>query len=349
MLDTTILDIRTKTPMGMLVLDAIKGIGPTTLDKVMARFDTLGALLDADDAGLKGTLNTKQAAAVRDGPQIDRAYRAAVKETERADELGARLVGRFDDDYPATLLAVEEPPNLLTVSGDISMLDACVAVIGTDNPTKFGRAVTHRMSAALAENGWGISTGLGEGVDTIAQDAAIDRGGRVCAVFACGLDRFDSRDQMFRAKRIFETGGLLVSDKRFGTDTDIGPRRDRDKVVTGVSLSTFMMQGMMRVGTNLSDATHGARYSLVHGRPIYAPRISDDFRQEPLNHMAWNLANMPARDFVKLAGWETKVLEAIAHLGNAPAAEEIKGMEDFHRILAQLDRLRPQPALAMAM
>src|SRR5262245_8480793 len=71
------------------------------------------------------------------------------------------------------------PPELF-LAGDADLLVAgpCVAVVGSRKPSREGLARASRLARLLAERGITVVSGLAEGIDTAAHEAAIAAGGR---------------------------------------------------------------------------------------------------------------------------------------------------------------------------
>ena len=336
MLDTTLADTATRSAMGLLLLDALPGVGRKAITKLVDRFETLGEVLGADDEALKTCLNVKQRGAVRDPKTIDSAYRRAAKEVSRAAELNASIVSLYDADYPERLKALEEPPFILYTSGDLGLLDRSVAFVGTREPTDFGGKVAYAMSWAFAADGWCVVSGLARGIDSICHRAAVDAGGTTCAVLPSGLDVYSSGAAMQLAQRICENGGLIVSERRFGEEANQGSYIDRDRLITGLSLATVFVQGEPRSGS-----MHSVRYALVQEKPVFVPSIPERFQAEEMNHTARELARMPLRQLAEKLEWAGSVMPAVERNPDRPAADTITGRDDYPRVFAELRDLLP--------
>ncbi|NIR95841.1 MAG: DNA-protecting protein DprA, partial [Gammaproteobacteria bacterium] len=53
----------------------------------------------------------------------------------------------------------------------------CIAVVGTRLPTQYGRTVTEKLVAGLVNNGIAVISGLARGIDTVAHQTCVKRGG----------------------------------------------------------------------------------------------------------------------------------------------------------------------------
>lgn len=337
MLDTTLSDIPTKSATGLLILGALPGVGRVAVTRLVEAFASIGDILSADDETLKTCLNVKQRATIRDPKIVDTAYRKALKETSRAAELNALIISLYDDDYPARLRDLEEPPFLLYVAGDIGILDTSVGFVGTRDPTEFGAKVAYGMASSFATDGWCVVSGLARGVDSICHNAAVDAGGTTCAVLASGLDIYSSGPAMQLAQRICENGGVLVTECGFGMEANRGSYIARDRLITGFSLATVFVQGEAHSGS-----MHSVRYAVAQGKPVYVPNIPDKFLQEGINHTACDLARMPVSQFASKVEWTGSVMEAVARSPDIPIANRIMNRDDYPRVFEELRSLLPE-------
>ena len=103
-----------------------------------------------------------------------------------------------------------------------------VAMVGTRNPTGYGRTASAHLAGELASAGLTIVSGLALGIDGIAHKAALDAGRRTIAVVANGLDIVYPREHSSLARRISESGAV-VSEVPLGIrpDSRSFPRRNR--------------------------------------------------------------------------------------------------------------------------
>lgn len=337
MLDTKLADTPLRSAMGLMMLDAIKGVGRVAVHKALNTFETFGELITADDEAIKACFNTKQRDAIRDEKIVDAAYKHAFKETSRAAQIGAYIVSLYDADYPERLKALEEPPFLLYTSGDLSLLDNAVAFVGTREPTQFGEKVAWGMASAFAEDGWCVVSGLARGVDALCHRATLEVGGTTCAVLPSGLDVYTSGAAMDLARRICENGGLIVSELGFGQEANKGSYIDRDRLITGLSLATVFIQGETHSGS-----MHSVRYATAQGKPVFVPNIPEKFLSEDINHTARDLSRMTIGQIASRFEWTGSVMEAVQRDPNRLAADAIMNRDDYPRVFEEIRALLPQ-------
>jgi DNA processing protein len=131
-------------------------------------------------------------------------------EIERVNSMGARIVTQIDPEYPSQLLEIHDPPLALYVLGRIEEGDKhSMAVVGTRRPSHYGRETAGRLSGQLSRSGMTIVSGLAEGVDTAAHEAALEAKGRTIAVLGSALDCLFPKSNKDLAQRIAKHGAVL--------------------------------------------------------------------------------------------------------------------------------------------
>jgi DNA processing protein len=188
-------------------------------------------------------------------------------ELERLESMGAVVLTWESEGYPERLREVGDAPPVLYVLGEITAADAwAVAVVGTRRSTAYGREVTARLSAGLAEAGISIISGLAKGIDTAAHNAALDAGGRTIAVLGSGLDVIYPAENRNLARRIVEGGrGAVVSDYPPGTQPDAMNFPPRNRIIAGLSLGVLVVEAGEKSGALIT-----VTFALEQGREVFA-------------------------------------------------------------------------------
>ena len=164
--------------------------------------------------------------------------------------------------YPAALAALRRPPAQLWIRGQDPPLRA-VAVVGTRAPDAAGRELAARIATALVADGYAVISGLAPGVDCAAHRAALDAGGRTWAVVGCGVDQAASPEDPRLVEEILDSGGGILAEVEPGTPTSGRALVARDRIQSGLSRATVVVQTDMASGT-----MHTARFALEQGRPL---------------------------------------------------------------------------------
>jgi DNA processing protein len=177
---------------------------------------------------------------------------------------GWRLLTRDDEAYPALLREIFDPPYVLYVAGDPTILaEPAVAVVGARRPTPFGRAVAERLARDLASRGLVVVSGLAVGIDSLAHWGAL-QAGRTVAVLGSGLDEIYPRENKDLFRKIAGTGAVA---------TEFPPAARplayrfplRNRVISGLTLGVVVVEATRRSGSLIT-----ARLALEQNREVMA-------------------------------------------------------------------------------
>jgi len=186
-------------------------------------------------------------------------------EIDRLADAGVRALPRFDAAYPQRLAEISNSPPVLYVKGQWLPKDEwSVSVVGTRRATAYGRQAAGELTRGLAANRVTIVSGLARGIDGIAHRAAIEANGRTVAVLANGLDSVYPLEHAGLAEEIVEQGAL-ITDYPLGTKprSEFFPRRNR--IISGVSLGTLIIEGDYKSGAMITT-----RLATEQNREVFA-------------------------------------------------------------------------------
>lgn len=182
-----------------------------------------------------------------------------------AFSVGATALGIDDEHYPPLLREIHDPPPLLYVRGNPSLLrEAQLAVVGSRRASPAGLRVAQTLSAQLAGAGLHICSGLALGIDSAAHRGALDAGGKTIAVMATGIDRIYPRRHQVLAAQL-EQAGCLVTEFPPGMPPlrQNFPRRNR--IISGMSLGVLVVEAALPSGSLITAGT-----ALEQGREVFA-------------------------------------------------------------------------------
>src|SRR3972149_6024520 len=129
------------------------GIGARFAAELLKRFGKPEAIFAASRAELEACGLPGPVAQ----PIVSRSpLQAAEQELEKVRQLGVRLLAWDEPDYPRLLKEIYDPPVLLYVRGDVSVLGGhCLAIVGSRTPTPYGGQVTERLGGGILGGGGG--------------------------------------------------------------------------------------------------------------------------------------------------------------------------------------------------
>ncbi len=243
-------------------LKAVPGIGNVAFRRLLERFDTPEAALNASPAALSGIRGI--APAVIEGIKSGEWRRFAEKECRRLEVSGACLVTYISHDYPKSLFEIPDPPAFLYVKGKLYSCELSIAIVGSRRATSYGVMTTGKLAGALAGHGVCIVSGMARGVDTAAHKGALQAGGRSIGVLGCGIDKIYPPEN--RALFGEMAGkGCLVSEFPLGTLplAENFPRRNR--IISGLSSGVLVVEAAEKSGSLIT-----AQYALEQGRDVFA-------------------------------------------------------------------------------
>jgi DNA processing protein len=182
----------------------------------------------------------------------------------QADAEGVALTTVLDEDYPVNLRTIFNLPPFLFYRGHLRDDDArAVAVVGTRKATDAGVKRAQEMSRLLSEHDVTVLSGLARGIDTVAHQACVDRGGRTIAVLGSGIRRVYPPENAELAEAIAANGAVV---SQFWPDTPPSswnfPRRN--VVTSGMGQGTVVIEA-----SETSGAKMQARLALQHGKRVW--------------------------------------------------------------------------------
>lgn len=188
------------------------------------------------------------------------------KEFQKAESLNVSIIALGDDRYPALLREIYDPPPVLYVKGEIKTTEDAnsIAVVGSRKATEYGLNVAEKISAALAQAGFTIVSGLARGIDTKAHEGTLKAGGRTLAVLGNGHDVMYPKENKALSEKISASGAVLT-EFPFGTQPHAMNFPMRNRIISGLSRGVIVVQAGERSG-----ATITADFALEQGREVFA-------------------------------------------------------------------------------
>src|SRR5205823_7992837 len=170
-----------------------------------------------------------------------------------------------DELYPDRLKQIYDPPAVLYIRGEASLLsEPGIAIVGTRHPTPYGIGMAERLACDLAARGLVIFSGMARGVDTAGHRGAI-KSGRTVAVFGTGVDEIYPKENKKIADSIVASGGTLVSEFPLGAFAAPQNFPIRNRIISGLALGVLVVEAGEYSGTRIT-----ARCALEQSRELFA-------------------------------------------------------------------------------
>lgn len=253
---------RNKEIFACLALRHTPGLGPRTWKRILGAYESAyQALCAVDEWADRGLARQDQAKAVR----LEAWREDAEMEYRAARSRKMVALAWHDSRFPRRLREIPDPPALLYVAGDVSLLSGpCIAVVGARKCTRHGLQAAGRVSAELAAMGLTVVSGLALGVDREAHLGGLSGVGSSVAVLGCGLDvSYPKGNADLRAA--LEERGCVVSEFAPGTRPDGNNFPHRNRIISGLSLAVVVAEAAKRSGSLIT-----ARLAGEQGREVFA-------------------------------------------------------------------------------
>lgn len=232
------------------------GVGPVTFRRLLHRFHTLAAAIDA--------LPELARAGGRAQAPVVPSKADAEREIAALRKLGGKFLVLGQPDYPELLSLLDDAPPIIAVLGDPSVLaDRAVALVGSRNASVNGQRMAENLAAELAGAGIVVVSGMARGVDAAAHQGAL-RHGRTVAVVAGGID-LPYPTEHADLQRQIAAGGAVVAEAPLGTAPIARHFPRRNRIIAGLSLGVVVVEAAPRSGSLIT-----ARMAQENGREIFA-------------------------------------------------------------------------------
>jgi DNA processing protein len=249
--------------LAWLALGLAPGLGPKRIVDAVLQLGSAARVFELRLTELEGLNFPAEAAQfIFDG----KARAAAESEWGRASALGATVVSYGCQAYPERLKEIYDPPPVLWVRGDTSLLSRpSIAIVGTRHPTPYGSGIAEMLARDLAARRLLVVSGMARGIDSCAHKGALAARMPTLAVWGTGIDVVYPKENKKLAEEILATGGAIASEVPVGTfpAPQNFPRRNR--ILSGVSIGVLVVEAAENSGTRVT-----ARCAAEQNRDLFA-------------------------------------------------------------------------------
>lgn len=171
----------------------------------------------------------------------------AKRVTENQRHTGCLTI--VDAAYPEQLRETYAPPVVLYYLGDLRWLTGPqLAVVGSRQPSPYALRAMRRLLPQVVRQQVCLVSGLAQGVDTLAHQAALAHRGKTIAVIGTGLDHCypaGNRDLMTELAHHH----LVISEYPWGTAGARHHFPERNRIIAGLSQSTLVVEAARHSGS----------------------------------------------------------------------------------------------------
>lgn len=265
------------------------GFGGDTPDLTKVPYETLTTFPDLINH-LKGLFGASRL-------PDEKMWNRSLRTYEEHEALGIHMIPISDPDYPKYLSRIDNPPQVLFLRGNRSILRDLpgVSIVGTREVTENGATITKRITEHLVSHGWTVVSGLARGIDAIAHKSCLDAGGKTIAVLANGLDAPQPKQNAELGYRILDNDGAWVSEQPVGTKVERYFFVQRNRIQLGLSAGSVIVEAALKSGTMTQAA-----YCVQQNRPLFAvvPETKENNLRllcEGTNTMVAKMGGIPLR------------------------------------------------------
>jgi DNA processing protein len=196
---------------------------------------------------------------------METARRAAEEDSRRARLSGIGCIPYAAAAYPPLLRELPDPPALLFYRGRLPNPELpLAAVVGTRRPSGAAAVQAYDISRELAQGGLPVVSGLALGIDAMAHRGNLEGGAPTIAVLGSGLDHIYPAGNRMLARRIVETGGVLLSEYPPGTEPRKWHFPARNRIIAGLARGILIVEAPQNSGALIT-----AQFALDQGRDLW--------------------------------------------------------------------------------
>ncbi len=323
--------VTTDNTTALLALTMTDGLGPKTLNNLLAAYkDDAAALLRADADDLRAHGVTEKRAATLARKLAEARTHAQTPRHAAYREQKIACVTAAQEMYPPLLAhAPDAPPLLFVRAQNVAVLTASpyVTIVGARNHTAYGKRAAYMLAHDLAQRGVCVVSGMARGIDTEAHRGAIAGGGTTIAVLGGSVDDASIYPrQNHRLAHDIIAHGAVISAYPVPTAPTRYTFPARNRIMAAMSHVTVIIECTPKSGTMIT-----ARAAAEYGRDVGAVpgTIFSDMSTGPHTLL---------RDGAALIATADDVMALLPHdtpaMRNVPAPPPEDLSDDEQRIMA---------------
>jgi len=246
-----------------IALNMIEGVGPVRARSLLEHFGDAPRILSATKHELTRVHNIGDDTAEKISSWEKSVDLAG--ELKRIADFGCHVLISSDDNYPASLREIYDPPLVLYVKGELTAKDKnSVAMVGSRMTTHYGIETARKLAYQLAYTGVTVVSGGARGIDTAAHQGALSGKGRTVAVLGTGINLVAPPENADLFERI-AANGAVITQFPFNRPADKQSFPIRNRIVAGMTLGTVVVEANLTSGALIT-----ANFATEYGRQIFA-------------------------------------------------------------------------------
>jgi DNA processing protein len=230
----------------LIALTLIPGIGTIGIHKLLAFYGSATAIFHAHPD------------LPWDFPSVDATITFCRKH-------GVHIWCHTDPEYPFNLTQITDRPTVLYFKGSVDLNHPRIlSIVGTRLPSQYGKQIVSDIVRHLATYDILVVSGLADGIDALAHQAALTNGIPTIGVLAHGLDTIYPTGNRKLAKDLLTNGGLLTEYIQ-GTRPEAFRFPLRNRIIAGLATATIVIESALEGGSMIT-----AKLARVYDREVFA-------------------------------------------------------------------------------
>ena len=230
----------------LIAINTVSGIGSIKLKRLLEYFGQARKIFLASKEELI------KVSGISDKIAVDIIKASAGKGLKEEEALikkhNVQILSTQDDDYPANLRNIPDPPPVLYVKGEfLPQDDFAIAIVGSRRASFYGLSTAEDFAQKLGGAGISIVSGMARGIDTAAHRGALKAKARTIAVLGSGLANIYPPEN----KKLFEEiseNGAVVSEFPMNTKPLAYNFPRRNRIISGLSLGVLVVEASRNSG-----------------------------------------------------------------------------------------------------
>ena len=223
---------------------------------------------------------------------------------ELIQKRGVKFLTFEDENYPARLKEIYNPPAVLYYKGDLQLVnfERTLAVVGSRRASSYAKDALKKVLSGLFNTDITIVSGLASGIDSTAHELAIANGLTTIGVIASGFDFTYPASNRHLYEKIENEFGVIFTEY-YPTFEPLKYRfPQRNRIVSGLSAGTLVAEASMNSGALITS-----NLTLEQGRELMCiPGLITNPNTEGIYKLIKNGATIVTEtaDILNTLGWQ---------------------------------------------
>lgn len=249
-----------------LALTRVKGLGPTTIRRLLQDFGSGQAVWDAPSKAFERFAGLPRQLPQWLVQQREKAFREAKELLAEAARHQVQIWEYGSRFYPKPLLHIPDAPAILYAKGHASVhqLPRLLAIVGTRRATNYGKKSIEALIEQAPSAGFGVVSGLARGIDISALHMA--REAQIPAIMVLpGGHATTSPVEHQPMQRYLEKEGLVISEYPPEVQVQATHYPARNRLIAGLAQAVFIPEAAQKSGAIIT-----ARLANDYNREVFA-------------------------------------------------------------------------------